>query len=41
LKSLPFAAVWDFHCLKADVSVGQGWLPEVKRYEREVLSKRG
>ncbi len=40
LKSMPFGAVWDFHCLKSDVPVGQGWLPEVNRYEREVLSKR-
>ncbi len=40
LKSLPFGAVWDFYCLKADVPVGQGWVGEVKRYEREVLAER-
>jgi L-rhamnose isomerase len=41
IKSLPFGAVWDYYCLKADVPVGESWLAEVKRYEKEVLSKRG
>ena len=40
-KSLPFGAVWDFHCLKQDVPVGEAWLADVKAYERDVLSKRG
>ncbi|MFO0953339.1 MAG: L-rhamnose isomerase [Isosphaeraceae bacterium] len=40
LKSLPFGAVWDAHCLRAGVPVGPAWIPEVKRYESEVLSKR-
>jgi L-rhamnose isomerase len=39
-KTLPFGAVWDYHCLKAGVPVGEAWLGEVKRYEREALSKR-
>ena len=26
LKSLPFAAVWDYHCLRNDVPVGDKWL---------------
>ena len=39
-KSLPFGAVWDYYCETQDVPVGQAWLTEVKRYEREVLSKR-
>jgi L-rhamnose isomerase len=39
-KSLPFGAVWDYYCLKASVPVGEAWLAEVKRYEKEVLSKR-
>lgn len=39
-KSLPWAAVWDMFCLKNDVPVGEGYIPEIERYEREVLSKR-
>jgi L-rhamnose isomerase len=39
-KTLPFGAVWDFVCLEADVPVGEAWLAEVKRYEKDVLSKR-
>ncbi len=40
IKSLPFGAVWDYYCLKSGVPVGEAWLPEVKQYEKEVLSKR-
>jgi L-rhamnose isomerase len=40
-KSLPFGAVWDYYCERKDVPVGERWLAEVKRYEREVLSRRG
>jgi L-rhamnose isomerase len=39
-KTLPFGAVWDYYCMKQGVPVGDAWLAEVKRYEREVLSKR-
>ncbi len=39
-KALPFGAVWDYHCAKADAPVGDAWLTEVKKYERAVLSKR-
>ncbi len=39
-KTLPAGAVWDYHCLREDVPVGESWLEEVKRYEREVLLKR-
>jgi L-rhamnose isomerase len=39
-KTLPFGAVWDFHCLKQGVPVGEAWLAEVKRYEAEVLVNR-
>lgn len=39
-KTLPFGAVWDYCCLKADVPVGEAWLAETKAYERNVLSKR-
>jgi L-rhamnose isomerase len=39
-KTLPFGAVWDFYCLQAGVPVREDWLGEVRRYEREVLSRR-
>jgi len=39
-KSLPFGAVWDYVCLKAEVPSGEDWMREVQRYEKEVLSKR-
>jgi L-rhamnose isomerase len=39
-KTLPFAAVWDYYCLKMGAPVGEAWLAEVKRYEEKVLSKR-
>lgn len=40
LKTLPFGAVWDFHCLKSGVPAGPAWLAEVRRYEQEVLARR-
>jgi len=40
LKTLPFAAVWDYYCMKKDVPVGAAWLDEVRQYEKNVLSKR-
>jgi L-rhamnose isomerase len=40
LKVLPFGAVWDYYCQRGDVPVGGDWLAEVKRYEKDVLSKR-
>ena len=40
LKTLPFGAVWDYYCQKQDVPVGTAWLDEVKRYEKDVLSRR-
>ncbi len=39
-KTLPFGAVWDYHCLKMGAPVGEAWLAEVKQYEEKVLSKR-
>jgi L-rhamnose isomerase len=41
LKTMPFAAVWDYYCLEQDVPVGLDWLDEVKTYERAVLAGRG
>jgi L-rhamnose isomerase len=39
-RGLPFGAVWDYHCEQQSVPVGNAWLTEVKRHERDVLSKR-
>jgi len=40
-KTLPMAAVWDYHCLKHNVPLDDMFLAEIKRYETEVLSIRG
>jgi L-rhamnose isomerase len=40
VKTLPAGAVWDYYCLAKGVPVGTDWLDEVRRYERDVLSKR-
>jgi L-rhamnose isomerase len=40
IKTLPFGAVWDYYCLKSNVPVAEGWLDEVRAYEKKVLSKR-
>jgi len=39
-KALPFGAVWDYFCEAQGVPVGEAWLAEVRRYEREVLLNR-
>jgi len=41
IKTLPAGAVWDYYCLTSDVPPGAEWLDDVRRYEAEVLSKRG
>lgn len=40
LKSMPYAAVWDYYCFQSGVPVGADWLSEIKTYEHEVLAKR-
>jgi L-rhamnose isomerase len=40
LKTMPFAAVWDYYCDQQGVPVGLDWLREVKRYEQDVLILR-
>ena len=40
IKTLPFGAVWDYYCETQNVPVGERWLTEVKRYEKEVLVNR-
>jgi L-rhamnose isomerase len=39
-KSLPFGAVWDYHCLTQGVPPGSQWLDAVRDYETRVLSQR-
>jgi L-rhamnose isomerase len=39
-KALPVGAVWDYHCLKRGVPVGEAWIAEVKTHEKEALSRR-
>ena len=39
-KTLPCGAVWDYYCLEQGAPAGEAWLPEVKQYEKNVLSKR-
>ena len=40
LKTLPFGAVWDYHCLEAGVPAGGAWRQEVADYEDKVTSQR-
>jgi L-rhamnose isomerase len=40
LKTLPFGAAWDFFCVKSGVPAGEAWIAEVKKYEKDVLSRR-
>ena len=39
-RALPFGAVWDYYCESKGVPVGEAWLAEVKRHEREILLNR-
>lgn len=39
-KALPWGAVWDELCQRADVPVRADWLADVARYEKDVLAKR-
>jgi L-rhamnose isomerase len=39
-KTLPFGAVWDYYCESQGVPVGEAWLAEVKKYEKDVLGTR-
>ena len=39
-KSLPWQSVWDMFCLKNEVPVGESYIAEIERYEKNVTSKR-
>jgi L-rhamnose isomerase len=40
LKSMPFSAVWDYHCLHKNVPVGMDFMNVIKDYEKNELSRR-
>ena len=40
LKSKPFGAVFDYYCLMNKVPVGQEYIDEIIKYEKDVLLKR-
>jgi L-rhamnose isomerase len=40
LKGMPFGSVWDYYCLKEGVAAGIGFMDEIRKYEKNVLSKR-
>jgi L-rhamnose isomerase len=40
LKTMPWAAVWDYYCVQKGVPAGMVWIKEVKNYEKTVLSNR-
>lgn len=40
LKSKPFGAVWDYYCHISKVPVGEEYIEEIQKYEKEVLQKR-
>ena len=39
-KTMPMGAVFDWFNLKHDVPVGEEYIPEIEKYEKEVTSKR-
>ena len=41
LKTAPFGAVWEEYCRQCGVPADGEWLPVVKQYEADMLSKRG
>ncbi len=40
MKTKPFGAVWNYYCLKNGVIPDEGYISEIKKYEKEVLLKR-
>ena len=40
MKTKPLGAVWDYYCMLNNVPVGQDYIEEIKKYEKEVLLKR-
>ncbi|HTR98506.1 MAG TPA: L-rhamnose isomerase [Bacteroidota bacterium] len=40
LKTKPFAAVYDYYCLRSSVPVGEDYIVEIEKYESDVLRRR-
>ena len=40
LKLYPFGDVWAEYCKKFGVAADESWLADVRKYEKDVLSKR-
>lgn len=40
LKSLPWSAVWDMFCMQNNVPVGEDYMSDIEKYEKEVTCKR-
>ena len=40
MRTLPFGAVWDMLCLRADTPAGFDWVREMETYEAATLSRR-
>ena len=41
LKTMPFGDVWNEYCRSCGKPADGQWFPEIERYEKDVLSKRG
>ncbi len=41
LKTYPFGEIWEHYCETEGVKSDKAWFDEIKKYESEVLSKRG
>lgn len=41
IKTYPFGDIWEHYCETEGVPAGAEWFDQVKKYEEEVLSKRG
>jgi len=39
-KSLPWNSVWDYFCLKNNIPVGEDYINDIRKYEKDVTSKR-
>ena len=40
MKTMPFGDIWDEYCRQCGVKCDREWFDDVKKYEKEVLSKR-
>ena len=40
LKTKPYGAVWDYYCLQQGVPVGEEYISNVQKYDKEILLNR-